>query len=139
MTSERVTVYNARVDPATRAEAYAPTVLAGVSWYCRTEAGVTEGGMKAANVYMLRIPEDVDAGGKAYAAQEADRRAESVDALWTIQKGDVITGFGKADILYMSNLIAQLEQTDPGSNITLEIMRRNGDAYEEIKVPVTTQ
>lgn len=56
-----------------------------------------------------------------------------------IQKGDVITGFGKADILYMSNLIAQLEQTDPGSNITLEIMRRNGDAYEEIKVPVTTQ
>ena len=90
MTSERVTVYTARVDPATRAEAYAPTVLAGVSWYCRTEAGVTDGGMKAANVYTLRIPEDVDAGGKAYAAQEAYRRAESVDALWTIQKGDVI-------------------------------------------------
>lgn len=56
-----------------------------------------------------------------------------------IQKGDVITGFGKNDILHMAGLIVQLEETEPGQNINLRIMRRNGGSFEEIKVNVTTQ
>ena len=56
-----------------------------------------------------------------------------------IQKGDVIVGLGKTDILHMAGLIVQLEQIEPGQNINLRIMRRNGGSFEEIRVPVTTQ
>lgn len=87
---ETVTVYNARVDPATRTGVYAPTVLRGVSLYCRTEARVTDGGLKAANVFTLRIPENVDADGKVYAEPRAYREAEDCSGLWTLQKGDAI-------------------------------------------------
>jgi S1-C subfamily serine protease len=56
-----------------------------------------------------------------------------------IQKGDVITGFDKNDILHMAGLIVKLEETEPGQNVNLRIMRRNGGSFEEIKVNVTTQ
>ena len=87
---ETVTVYNARVDPATRTEVYAPTVLRGLSWRCETAAKVADGGLKAANVFALRIPEDVDMGGKTYVDPADYRRAQDVDGLWTLGKGDVI-------------------------------------------------
>lgn len=56
-----------------------------------------------------------------------------------IQKGDIIVGCGKTEILHMAGLIVQLEQTEPGQNISLRIQRRKGDSFEEIRVPVTTQ
>ena len=56
-----------------------------------------------------------------------------------IQKGDVITGVGKNDILTMAGLTIQLTQTEPGETVTLRIMRRNGGSFEEIKVSVTAQ
>lgn len=56
-----------------------------------------------------------------------------------IQKGDVITGFEKNDILHMAGLIVNLEETEPGQSVNLRIMRRNGGSFEEIKVNVTTQ
>ena len=56
-----------------------------------------------------------------------------------IQKGDVITGFGKNAIFHMAGLIVQLEETEPGQNVNLRIMRRNGESFEEIKVNVTTR
>lgn len=87
---ETVTVYNARVDPATRTEVYAPTVLRGVFWHCETVAKVADGGLKAANVFALRIPEDVDMGGKTYVDPADYRRAEDAGGLWTLGKGDVI-------------------------------------------------
>lgn len=87
---ETVTVYNARVDPATRTEVYAPNVLRGVSWRCETAAKVDDGGLKAVNVFALRIPEDVDMGGKTYVDPAEYRRAEDVGGLWTLGKGDMI-------------------------------------------------
>lgn len=56
-----------------------------------------------------------------------------------IQKGDIIVGCGKTEILHMAGLIVQLEQTEPGQNISLRIQRRKGDSFEEIRVPITTQ
>jgi S1-C subfamily serine protease len=56
-----------------------------------------------------------------------------------IQKGDVIVGCGKTDILHMAGLLVQLEKTEPGQTINLRIQRRNGGTYEEIRVPVTTR
>jgi S1-C subfamily serine protease len=56
-----------------------------------------------------------------------------------IQKGDIIVGCDGTNIQSFAGLIAKLEGTDPGDTILLHIMRRNGDAFEEIKVPVATQ
>ena len=56
-----------------------------------------------------------------------------------IQKGDVITGFGKTEILHMAGLIMQLESTEPGQTVTLHILRRNGDTFEEVQVQVSTR
>ena len=56
-----------------------------------------------------------------------------------IQKGDVITGFGKTEILHMAGLIVQLENAEPGQNVILHIMRRNGGSFEEVQVPVSLQ
>ena len=39
----------------------------------------------------------------------------------------------------MAGLIVQLEETEPGQNVNLRIMRRNGESFEEIKVNVTTR
>lgn len=93
---ETVTVYNARVDPGTRAEVYAPTVLRGVGWRCETLSAVADNGLRAANRFVLRIPGDVDAGERAYAEPGDYREAADASGLWTLQKGDVIVR-GEAD------------------------------------------
>lgn len=56
-----------------------------------------------------------------------------------IQKGDVITGFDRFEILHMAGLITKLEETEPGQNVTLRIMRRKGEEFEEMKVSALTQ
>ena len=95
---ETATVYNARVDPAKRAEVYAPTVLRGVSWRAEQASGVTDGALRAANVFILRVPEGVDAGGKRWAEPADYRAAADAGGLWTLQKGDVIVrGAAAAD------------------------------------------
>ena len=87
-----ITVFNARVDAATGGNVWTPTVITGASWYM-TDASTVDagkGGLVAANKATIRIPEDADAGGKAYADPVAYRNAESVTGLWTLQNGDII-------------------------------------------------
>ena len=87
---ETVTVYNARVDPVTRAEVWTPTVLRGVSWRAESASRVEHDGLRAANGFTLRIPEAVDAGGKDWVEPKAYQTAGDIGKLWTLQKGDVI-------------------------------------------------
>ena len=56
-----------------------------------------------------------------------------------IQKGDVIVGYGSKEIYNMAGLIMSLEDTDPGQNIALHIMRRKGVEFESINVNVATE
>ena len=56
-----------------------------------------------------------------------------------IQKGDVIVGYGSKEIYNMAGLIMSLEDTDPGQNIALHIMRRKGGEFESINVNVATE
>ena len=56
-----------------------------------------------------------------------------------IQKGDVIVGFGKADILHMAGLVVQLETAEPGQDAILRIYRQNGENFEEVKMIVSLQ
>ena len=39
----------------------------------------------------------------------------------------------------MAGLIVQLENAEPGQNVILHIMRRNGGSFEEVQVPVSLQ
>lgn len=56
-----------------------------------------------------------------------------------IQKGDIIVGYDDTEILHMAGLITKLEDTEPGENIILHIMRRKGGEFDDISVNVTTQ
>ena len=99
-----VTVYNARVDPDQRMEVYTPTVLTGVSWHCETVSTVVDSGLKAANRFVLRIPADVRAEGKAFAEPGDYRAAGDAGGSWTLQKGDVIVKGAWTDILSPAQL-----------------------------------
>lgn len=88
--NETVTVYNARVNPVTRMEEYVPTVLKGVSWHCQIVSRVTDSGLKAANVFTLRISDPVNASGKSYTEPKDYGRSQDISNQWTLQKGDVI-------------------------------------------------
>lgn len=56
-----------------------------------------------------------------------------------IQKGDVIVGFGKTDILHMAGLVVQLETAESGQDVRLRICRQNGGNFEEMKLTVSLQ
>lgn len=87
--NETVTIFNARLNSDIGYEEYYPTVLNGVSWYSTVAANVDSGGLNAASVYTIRIPADVDAGGKAYADPMEYADGDAAE-LWTINQGDVI-------------------------------------------------
>lgn len=109
--TETVTVYNARVNHETRMEEYIPTVLKGVSWHCQNVSRITDSGLKAANVFTLRIKETVDTGNKSYTEPEEYRRSQDVSRQWTLQKGDVIVK-GETDRLLTPAKLRELYGSD---------------------------
>lgn len=90
--NDTITVFNARVDPDAGGNVWTPTIITGASWWATDASTVdaAKGGLVAANKATIRIPEDADAGGKAYADPIAYRDAEDVSGLWTLQNGDII-------------------------------------------------
>ncbi|MGI6072177.1 MAG: S1C family serine protease [Lachnospiraceae bacterium] len=54
-----------------------------------------------------------------------------------IRQGDVIVGVDGKEILTMATLQGELASRDPGDEITLKIMRPEGNKYEEIEVTAT--
>lgn len=97
MCDDVITVFNARVDPQTGSAVYAPTVLWGAGWFSRVLCAVAEGGLKAAGQAVVRIPAEVDAGGRRYVEPPEYRAAAEVGGLWTLQPGDVIVRGEAAD------------------------------------------
>ena len=90
--NDTITVFNARVDPATGENTWERTVITGASWYM-TDASTVDtgkGGLVAANKATIRIPTDASAGGKTYTDPISYRAAVSVAGLWTLQNGDII-------------------------------------------------
>lgn len=73
-----VSLFNKVFDPATRAPAWNKTLLVGVSWYARDVSAVTGDGLKIADQYTVRIPND--AGYVPPGAYTGEG--------WTLQKGD---------------------------------------------------
>ena len=59
--NETITVFNAKLNPETGNDDYNGTVIDGVSWFCEIVSTVDQG-LKAANKFTIRIPEDADFG-----------------------------------------------------------------------------
>lgn len=87
--SETITVFNTRLDESTGKDLYYPTVISGASWYCEIVSTVNEG-LKAANKFTIRIPENADFGGKVYADTLTYANAEDVTGLFTLKNGDIV-------------------------------------------------
>ena len=87
--NETITVINSQVDPATGYDKYYATTISGVSWFCEIASSVDSSGLKAADKYTIRIPENADFGGKAYVAP-ADYASADPAAAFTLRNGDTI-------------------------------------------------
>lgn len=87
MCDEVITVFNAGVDPQTRADVWTATVIRGVSWHGAREGAVESGrgGLAASGGCVIRIPEGADAGGREYAEPAAWDGGG-----WTLRIGDVV-------------------------------------------------
>ena len=90
MCNDVITVFNARVDPATRGDVWRATIIRGVSWHaaadCAVEAG---GGLAPAGGSVIRIPVEADAGGSVYADPVAYAAGEA-EGRWTLRGGDIV-------------------------------------------------
>lgn len=86
---EIITVFNAKLDGTSGMDSYHPTVISGVSWYCDTASTVDNSGLKAANKFTIRIPEDADFSGKHYVPPAAYAAGDPAE-VFTLRNGDII-------------------------------------------------
>ena len=86
--SETITVFNAGLDEKTGYDVYTPTVITGVSVFCEIASTVDSSGLKAANMFKIRIPIDADFSGKTYVTPA--EYALNPKRRFTLRQGDVI-------------------------------------------------
>ena len=86
-----MTLFNARVDPATGDMAHVATVIRGVHWYGGPGATADPRGGRAARPRaVVRLPVSADAGGRRWVDPDTYRRAADVTGLYTLACGDLI-------------------------------------------------
>ena len=86
--TETITVFNARMDNDKGYDIYIPTVIRGVSWFCEIASAVDSSGLKAANKFIIRIPDDADFSDKAYAVPVVYAGGDPA-ILFTLKQGDI--------------------------------------------------
>ncbi|MGN0363695.1 MAG: DUF6751 family protein [Bilifractor sp.] len=99
-----ITVFNTYLDRENDTEAYQPTIIKGVSWYCEIASAVTDDGLKAANKFTIRVPENADFGGRSYVSAAEFSNSEDRDKIFTFQQGDVIVHAEETEALSPSDL-----------------------------------
>lgn len=88
--NETITVFNSRLDEESGMDVYCHTVISGVSWYSDIAANIEgAGGLKAADKFIIRIPDNADFSGKAYADPIAYAGGDP-NYLFTLKNGDII-------------------------------------------------
>ena len=103
--NDTITVFNRRIGDDGGYE-YTPTVIVGVSWFCRIKSTVDEG-LKAANEFIIRIPADANFNGKTYVDSVEYENASSTNDIFTLAQGDVIV---KARVDTVSMTFAELKE-----------------------------
>lgn len=88
--NETITVFNTRLDAETGFNVYIPTVITGASWRCEVASVVdAQGGLKAANKFIIRIPEDASFSGKTYVSPAAYAQKDP-KKFFTLKNGDIV-------------------------------------------------
>ena len=87
--NETITVFNTSLDAETGYDTYIPTIIRGVSWYCEVASAVDSSGLKAADIFKIRIPVDADFSGKAYVKPAAYAGGDPT-SVFTLGQGDII-------------------------------------------------
>jgi len=87
--NETITLFTAKLNPGTGTEDYYPTVIRGVSWYCEIASSVDSSGLRTANKFIIRIPEDADFSGKTYVDPVTYANGSSETA-FTLKSGDIL-------------------------------------------------
>ena len=95
--TETITVFNARMDNDKGYDIYIPTVIRGVSWFCEIASAVDSSGLKAANKFIIRIPDDADFSDKAYAVPVVYAGGDPA-ILFTLKQGDIIIHGEETDV-----------------------------------------
>lgn len=103
ITNADITIYNKKYTPETRADTWRRTFLQGVHFYHENKVQPSERGLVNADLYKIRIPQDVGTD-KAYVPQAEYQAAEDISSLWTIQKGDYIVRGAGPDIANIQEL-----------------------------------
>ena len=88
--NETITVFNARYDSSNDRDEYNATVIVGVSWYNEIASTVDSSGLKAADRYVIRIPEDADFSGKTYVDPVVYAQSGNPAQVFTLKNGDII-------------------------------------------------
>lgn len=82
-----ITVYNFYLDPETGYDVSKRTQIDGVSAFCQTKVNVSKDGMASADVFTIRIPEEVAPG---YASPKEFAALTDKTGRFTLSKGDKI-------------------------------------------------
>lgn len=106
--TETITIFNATLDEEDGYDVYIPTVIRGVSWHCEIASTVDSSGLKAANKFTIRIPEDADFSGKSYADPIAYAGGDP-NNLFTLKNGDVVAKGEVTESLKPSDLQKKYE------------------------------
>ena len=88
--NKTITVFNKRQDPTTGYDAYYPTVITGVSFYSEISSNVSDEGLRAANIFTIRIPVDADFSGKSYVSPVDYKASLTPASVFTLDNGDTI-------------------------------------------------
>lgn len=92
ITNADITIYNHRIDPATRQTVYVRHVIQDVSWYASVNVSAASGGLVGGDVYKIRIPPEALADGQpaldAYRPAPEYADLKDTDGVWTVQNGD---------------------------------------------------
>lgn len=84
-----ITIYNRKYNKETRLDDWQRTVIRGVHFYVNNKVSLVESGLKSADVFKIRIPEDAEFD-KEYLSEDEYARAEDVSYAWTLQNDDYV-------------------------------------------------
>lgn len=89
ITNADITIYNRKYNKDTRLDEWKRTVIYGVHFYVDNKVIVGENGLKSADSFKIRIPEDAGCG-KDYLPEDDYVKTSNISGYWTLQNDDYI-------------------------------------------------
>lgn len=120
------TLYNSLYDRDAGYDTYKRTALSGVSWFSRTQTAVAgDGGLLAANEFILRIP------GELCGGYVVPKDYTGAPGTWTLQPGDIIV---KGETTEESPRPADLKKKYPDMMTVVGVTDNRGGRGAHLKV-----